>query len=316
MTDSERRFTDVDREVQRRIGRKLPDTEQGRRALRLALAHLAPLTEGRRRALEYSFGRADWCKPSEALKLIDAALREPRTWTDNEIVHELRADEMPAPTADASEIEPTAKRRLADDYAAALQRGEPGKGAPPKTANRREPPNLRSRKRFLKEGVVPEGAMSWDDSKEKGRRLYEWLRAVFAHFPGEGRVAKVAAILQNLFNFDQRRGGYAFVSNAGLAELATVPIDKVELTMTKLAEAGFIIRTHTFTRTGEPERHTWPALPKSGEPAKTAGWKTIDQPAKTAGSERSEYPADTAGGATRQNGRKLPAKTAGGISGD
>jgi len=269
------RFKEVSALVCRVIGRRdLPDDQIGRKAARVLIDHLVAPGIQRVEAIQFMVERAGWLTAQELNGLMIDATTEPRRWSDDEIrVHLNVVDRAGRPRVAAAAVidRPAAKK-----------------------------PNLRSRKRFLKDGDVPEGVFRWADPKEKGARLYDWLKQVFAAFPGEARVPKVASILQNLWNFDKRRGGYSWVTNKKLAALTSTPVAKIELAMAKMATAGFIVRSHTFTREGL-ERRTWPAFPATREPAVLEGSRTKDEPAVLEGSR------------TRRIGKNEPANLGGEI---
>ncbi|MFA6265958.1 MAG: hypothetical protein WC670_09630 [Pseudolabrys sp.] len=297
--DASARLRKIDEVIAATFSGRLPDDDAGRRLLRVVADHMISEADGRLRAVEFAVAHADF-DTKEVLRIINEATADQRRWAEADFELELVAI---APVI-LNGVKRVEKRR--DPVKARL---------PAATAkNPKSKGKHRSKKLFLKDGIVPVGAMTWDDSREKGRLLWEWLRAAFARFPRDGCTSKVAAILQNLLNFDRRRGGYAFPSNVALSELASLPINAVELAMTKLSEAGFIIRTHTFTHDGEPERRVWPALPAPYQPRIIGGSDDDGEPRIIGGSDEGNQPSKMKGRPTPNNIGKRPLKIVGGIS--
>jgi hypothetical protein len=103
----------------------------------------------------------------------------------------------------------------------------------------------------------PSGALTWGSSAERNRQLTRWRRAVFSIFGDRPRVIRVAWVLSDLFNIKR---GYAFPSNAYLAEETNMAVNKLRATLGILESGGAIIRAEVINpATGQTQRVIHPA---------------------------------------------------------
>jgi hypothetical protein len=135
------------------------------------------------------------------------------------------------------------------------------------------------RKSFIREGTIPAGSLTWKGRRHFKSRMIEWRQAIWAEFPTEARVLKVAWCLEGLFE----GRGYAFASNPYLAAQTAIPINKVEQALKALSDAGAIVRAHVFTKRGLQRRLFPAAKILLVLPPKTGGAAISDLPPKTGG---------------------------------
>jgi hypothetical protein len=108
---------------------------------------------------------------------------------------------------------------------------------------------------ILKHDDVPTAALTWEDASERRRRMENWRQAVFHKHGRSSRAVRVAWVLADLFN---TKDGYAFPSNAYLADKTGLPLDKVENALADL-DGSAILRVHRENG-GRMQRHIYPKM--------------------------------------------------------
>ncbi|KJC47314.1 hypothetical protein UB31_18840 [Bradyrhizobium sp. LTSP849] len=108
--------------------------------------------------------------------------------------------------------------------------------------------------------------MRWSKASDRARKLDLWRTAVGRHFAGSARVLRVAWTLEWLFNLHR---GYAFPTDARLAQKLGIPILKVQQALLDLERAGAIVRASVVQTDGRKQRRIWPSteLPSTIFPA-------------------------------------------------
>jgi len=113
--------------------------------------------------------------------------------------------------------------------------------------------------------TAPSGALTWASAAKRNRQLRLWRRAVFSIFGEQPRAIRVAWVLTDLFNVKR---GYAFPSNAYLAEETSIAANKLRATLLILEDGGAIIRANvTNPATGQVQRVIYPATAIIPRPA-------------------------------------------------
>jgi hypothetical protein len=111
----------------------------------------------------------------------------------------------------------------------------------------------------------PSGALTWGSAAERTGQLTRWRRAVFSIFGEQPRAIRVAWVLTDLFNIQR---GYAFPSNAYLAEQTNMAVNKLRATLEILESGGAIIRAQVINpATGQTQRVIHPATAIIPRPA-------------------------------------------------
>jgi hypothetical protein len=113
--------------------------------------------------------------------------------------------------------------------------------------------------------TAPSGALTWATAAERNQQLRRWRRAVFSIFGEQPRAIRVAWLLTDLFSI---KGGYAFPSNAYLAEETNIAGNKLRATLGILESGGAIIRADVINAsTGQTQRVVYPATAIIPRPA-------------------------------------------------
>jgi hypothetical protein len=110
--------------------------------------------------------------------------------------------------------------------------------------------------RIYAQDKTPHQALTWTSSAQRRTALRIWRRAVFAAFGESSRAIRVAWVLADWF--DVKRG-YAFGSDAALAQETGVPLNKLQETLTALDNGGAILRVHRVNADGNTQRHIYPS---------------------------------------------------------
>jgi hypothetical protein len=112
--------------------------------------------------------------------------------------------------------------------------------------------------------IHPPGALTWTSAADRNRKLIPWRRAVSMTFAEQPRCLRVAlGALDHLFN---AKTGYAYPTNAAIADMIGLPINKVQEALLALENDGAIVRLTKITPGGQRQRLIFPAtalLPSS-----------------------------------------------------
>jgi hypothetical protein len=101
----------------------------------------------------------------------------------------------------------------------------------------------------------PQGVLKWRSAAQRNRLLKIWRKAVFGIFGEQSRCVRVSWALADLFN---ARTGYAYPSNAWLADECLMAENKVQATLRTL-ELGRAIVRGWVVHNGQKRRVIYPA---------------------------------------------------------
>jgi hypothetical protein len=102
---------------------------------------------------------------------------------------------------------------------------------------------------------APRGVLTWSSGAERNRLLMLWRRAVFGMFGEQSRCTRVAWVLADLFH---GKTGYAYASNAWLANETLIPENKLRATLATLEAGGAIVRSWVV-HNGQKQRVVYPS---------------------------------------------------------
>jgi hypothetical protein len=143
----------------------------------------------------------------------------------------------------------------------------------------------------------PHGALTWQSPQQKARALRPWRSAVCKTF--SDRSLRVAWVLSDLFNASK---GYAFATDAHLAQETGLPLNKVQEALTALERGGAIIRMNRKNGS-RAIRHIYPSAALI--PPQIGGYNTPRQPGgqNRIRTPRTQLEASHLANAARANGK-------------
>ena len=164
------------------------------------------------------------------------------------------------------------------------------------------------RRCFVRDGELPEHALTWPSSKQRTAKICAWRTAVIGRYSESARPLRIAWTIEGL----AVKKGYAYCSDSYLSKTLGIHTTGIQRGLTELERDGVIVRASVFTGAAEPERRIWLSSKiTGGVPATTAGRGTRygdSEPTRyDSGTESKQY---TLTSTTRPSSTQVAAKKA------
>jgi hypothetical protein len=114
------------------------------------------------------------------------------------------------------------------------------------------PSSQRWKGRFIRDGEIPEHAITWRGSKQRTARICAWRIPVIKRFHGSARLLSIAWTIEGL----TVERGYAYCGDIFLSKQIGIHTTGIQRGLTELERDGVIVRASVFVN-GKPMRRIW-----------------------------------------------------------